>query len=219
MRQKTVSLYLEISNKKTHEAPIHYFTESVDYKPHQHATYLPREDFLRSLSINANTCVNATSSLPFSFVSHVKVKAEKIFSYENKQSHLIFRFVDNKLSCTSWSNYIGQVRLNLTTRISEHKFSQRFEVCKDLSSNPTHRFNFKQPEILQRIAIQKKLILLESTYLAIANLYDNFRQNLDRNLHLGPFSIAWYSTNAFNLHLYFSVLLMCSLTFLVMTSG
>jgi len=46
-------------------------------------------------------------------------------------------------------NLVGLIRIN------EHKFDQRSEVCKHLSANPTHRFNFKQPEILGSIAGQK----------------------------------------------------------------
>jgi len=60
------------------------------------------------------------------------------------------------------SNDIGQTRRNLITRINEHKFDQRSEVCKHLLTNPAHRLNFKQPEILGSIVGQKKLHLLES---------------------------------------------------------
>jgi len=47
------------------------------------------------------------------------------------------------------------------TRINEHKFDQRSEVCKHLLTNPKHRFNSKQPEILGSIVGQKELHLLE----------------------------------------------------------
>ena len=60
------------------------------------------------------------------------------------------------------SNYIAQSRRNLITRINEHRFDQRSEVCKHLLANPTHRFNSKQPEILRSIVGQKELHLLES---------------------------------------------------------
>jgi len=42
--------------------------------------------------------------------------------------------------------------------MNEHKFDQRSEVCKHLSANPTHRFNFRQPEILGSNVGQKKLL-------------------------------------------------------------
>ena len=60
------------------------------------------------------------------------------------------------------SNYIGQTRRNLKTRINEHKFDQRSEVCKHLLANTTQRFNFKQLEILGSIVGQKELHLIES---------------------------------------------------------
>jgi len=46
--------------------------------------------------------------------------------------------------------------------MNEHKFDQRSEVYKHLSTKPTHRFDFKQLEILGSIIGQKKLLLLES---------------------------------------------------------
>jgi len=58
------------------------------------------------------------------------------------------------------SQSFTQTSLNaLITRINEHKFDQRSEVCKHLLANPTHRFNFKQPEILGSIVGQKELLL------------------------------------------------------------
>jgi len=59
------------------------------------------------------------------------------------------------------SNYIAQSRRNLITRINEHRFDQRSEVCKHLLANPTQRFNLEQPEILGSIVGQKELHLLE----------------------------------------------------------
>ena len=61
-----------------------------------------------------------------------------------------------------WVKLHCQTRRNLITRINEHKFDQRSEVCKHLLANPTHRFNLKQPEILGSIVSQKELHLLES---------------------------------------------------------
>jgi len=87
---------------------------------------------------------------------------KKSFTYKDKQNHLRRSCFVCKLTCTCGSNYIGQTRWNLTTRINEYKFDQRSEVCKHLLGNPTHRFNFKQPEILGSIVGQKELHLLES---------------------------------------------------------
>jgi len=89
-------------------------------------------------------------------------KLKKSFTYKDKQNHLRRSSIVYKLTCTCVSNYVGQTRRNLITQINEHKFDQRSEVCKHLLANPTHRFNFKQPEILGSIVGQKELHLLES---------------------------------------------------------
>jgi len=89
-------------------------------------------------------------------------KLKKSFTYKDKQNHLRRSSIVYKLTCTCVSNYVGQTRRNLVTQINEHKFDQRSEVCKHLLANPTHRFNFKQPEILGSIVGQKELHLLES---------------------------------------------------------
>jgi len=106
----------------------------------------------------------AMPSMPFQFrFIHETNKLKKSFTYKDKQNHLRRSCVVCKLTCTCGSNYIEQTRRNLIiTRINEHKFHQRSEVCKHLLANPKHRFNFKQPEILGSIVGQKELHLLES---------------------------------------------------------
>jgi len=100
---------------------------------------------------------------PFQFrFTHESNKLKKSFTHKGKQNHLRRSSVVYKLTCTCVSNYIGQTRWNLITRINEHKFDERSEVCKHLLANPTHRFNFKQPEILGSIVGQKELLLLKS---------------------------------------------------------
>jgi len=101
--------------------------------------------------------------MPFQFrFIHDTNKLKKSFTYKDKQNHLRRSSAVYKLTCTCGSNYIGQTRRNLITRINEHKFDQHSEVCKHLLANLTHRFNFKQPEILGSIVGQKELHLLES---------------------------------------------------------
>ena len=97
----------------------------------------------------------------FRFI-HETNKLKKSFTYKDKRNHLRRSSVVYKLTCTCGSNYIGQTRRKLITRINEHKFDLCSEVCKHLLANPTHRFNFKQPEILGSIVSQKELHLLES---------------------------------------------------------
>ena len=107
--------------------------------------------------------VHRSTIMPFQFrFIHETNKLKKSFAYKDKQNHLHRSSVVYNLTCTCGSNYIGQTRRNLITRINEHKFDQRSEVCKHLLANPTHRFNFKQPEILGSIICQKELHLLES---------------------------------------------------------
>jgi len=85
----------------------------------------------------------------FRFV-HESNKLKKYFMRKDKQNHLRRSSIVYKLTCTCGSNYIAQTRRNLITRINEHKFDQR------LLANPTHRFNFKQPEISGSIVGQKQ---------------------------------------------------------------
>ena len=107
--------------------------------------------------------VHRYAIMPFQFhFIHDTNKLKKSFTYKDKQNHLRHSSVVYKLACTCGSNYIGQTRQNLITPINEHKFDQRSEVCKHLLANPTHHFNFKQPEILGSIVSQKELHLLES---------------------------------------------------------
>ena len=103
----------------------------------------------------------ATTLFQFRYVDESN-KLKKYFTYKDKQNHLRRSSVVYKLTRTCGSNYIGQTRRNLITRINEHKFDQRSEVCKHLLANPTHHFNFKQSEILGSIVSQKDLLLVES---------------------------------------------------------
>ena len=119
---------------------------------------------------SADKCrlVHRYAIMPFQFrFIHETNKLKKYFTYKDKQNHLRRSSVVYKLTCTCGSNYIGQTRRNLITRINEHKFDQRSEVCKHLLANPTHRFNFKQPEILGSIVGQNELLLLETSDTAI----------------------------------------------------
>ena len=107
--------------------------------------------------------VHRDAIMPFQFrFIHETNKLKKYFKYKDKQNHLRCSSLVYKVTCTCGSNYIGQTCRNLITRINKHKFDQRSEVCKQLLAKPTHRFNFKQPEILGSIIGQKELHLLES---------------------------------------------------------
>ena len=111
-------------------------------------------------------CKDLYTAMPsclFSFVSYMKVITWKnILHINTLQNHFRHSSILYQLTCTCGSNYIGQTRRNLISRINEHKFDQRSEICKHLLANPTRRFNFKQPKILGSIIGQKKLHQLES---------------------------------------------------------
>ena len=113
-------------------------------------------------SVQSWSCPWLGSTSQFFRHVHESNKLKKSFSYKDKQNHLRRSSIVYKLTCTCGSNYIGRFRRNLITRINEHKFDQRSEVCQHLLPNPKHRFNFKQPEILGSIVCHKKLHLLES---------------------------------------------------------
>ena len=107
--------------------------------------------------------VDRYAIMPFQFrFIYETNKLKKSFTYKDKQNDLRRSSVVYKLTCTYGPNFIGQTRRILITRINEHKFDQRSEVCKHLLANPTHHFNFKQSEILGSIVSQKDLLLVES---------------------------------------------------------
>jgi len=141
---------------KTHETSVNSFTIT----PPVTTTINMRLPYLGEISYEVcwemQRLVHRYAIMPFQFrFIYETNKLKKYFTYKDKQNHLHRSNVVYKLTCTCGSNYIGQTRRNLITRINEHKFDQRSEVCKHLLANPTHRFNSKQPEILGSIVGQK----------------------------------------------------------------
>jgi len=154
------------------------------------------------------TLVHRYAIMPFQFrFIHETNQLKKSFTYKDKQNHLRRSSVVYKLTCTCGSSYIGQTRRNLITRIIEHKFDQRSEVCKHLLANPMHRFNVKQPEILGSIVCQKELHLLES--LLIQQYQPDLNVDVDGSsipccflTHNGLYDATQYECS--KLHPYFS---------------
>jgi len=97
----------------------------------------------------------------FRFI-HETNKLKKYFTYKDKQNHLRRSSVFYKLNMHVWVKVHWTDSPKFNSRINEHKFDQRSEVCKHLLANPTHCFNFKQSAILGSIVGQKELHLLES---------------------------------------------------------
>jgi len=133
-------------NKK-HETSVNSFTIT----PPMTTTINMRLPYLGEISYEIRRemqrLVHRYAIIPFQFrfIDETN-KLKKSFTYKDKQNHLRSSSVVYKLTCTCGSNYIGQTRRNLITRINEHKFDQRSQVCKHLLANPTHCFNFKQLE-------------------------------------------------------------------------
>ena len=84
----------------------------------------------------------------------------KYWQLAQEKNILLFCRITWFLVNYAWNS--GESVQCLITRINEHKFDQHSKVYKHLLANPTHRFNFKQPEILGSIVGQKELHLLES---------------------------------------------------------
>jgi len=119
-------------NKK-HETTVNSFTIT----PPMTTTINMRLPYLGEISYEVRRemqrLVHRYAIMPFQFrFIHETNKLKKSFPYKDKQNHLRRSSVVYKLTCTCGSNYIGQTRRNLITRINEHKFDQRSEVCKHL---------------------------------------------------------------------------------------
>ena len=76
-----------------------------------------------------------------------------MFRFKDKQCTLCRSNVVYKSSCSCDSNYIGQTRRNLMSRLQTHnpksKKSQNTDVTKHLVDNSRHKINnFDQPEIM-----------------------------------------------------------------------
>ena len=128
-------------------------------------------------------------SRPFSFVTYMKVISwKKYFTYKDKQNHFRRSSVVYKLTCTCASNYIGQTRRNLLTRINEHKFDQRSEVCK-------HFFFWSIPSTVSTSSNRKyweaSSVRRNFTYLSLFR-YSNTSQISTSTVHLSPY---YFSTH------------------------
>ena len=90
-------------------------------------------------------------------------------------------------NCSWGSFYIGQTRRNLVKRLKEHQSSPNSEVCNHLQSNPFHKVDFHNPQILTSCPDKHKLLILDT--LRIQLLKPNL--NLDSSSYpLGVFN-AW----------------------------
>ena len=106
---------------------------------------------------------------------HVTKNLKQQLHFKDPQPQLLRSNVVYRLSCSCGSFYIGQTRRNLVKRLDEHQASLNSEVCNHLQSNPNHRVDFNNPQILTSSPDKSKLLILES--LCIQQLKPNL--NLD----------------------------------------
>ena len=74
-----------------------------------------------------------------------------------QRSNIVYR-----LNCSCGSFYIGQTRRNFVKRLEEHQSSPNSDVCNHLQSNPSHKVDFHNPQILTSCPEKHKLLILES---------------------------------------------------------
>ena len=100
------------------------------------------------------------------FISKITAKNFKQqLHFKDSQPQLLRSNVVYRLNCSCRSFYIGQTRRNLVKRLDEHQTSLNSEVCNDLQSNPNHRVDFNNPQILTSSPDKSKLLILESLYI------------------------------------------------------
>ena len=66
-------------------------------------------------------------------------------------------------SCGSF--YIGQTRRNVVKLLHEHRTNLNSKVCNHLQSNPNHRVDFNNSQILTSFPDKSKLFILEPLYI------------------------------------------------------
>ena len=104
----------------------------------------------------------------FRFV-HITKNLKQQLHFKDPQSQLLRSNVVYRLNCSCGSFYIGQTRWNLVKRLDEHQTSLNSEVCNHLQSNPNHRVDFNNSQILTSSPDKSKLLILESLYIQQLN--------------------------------------------------
>ena len=100
----------------------------------------------------------------FRFVRVTKNLKQQLH-FNDPQPQLLRSNVVYRLNCSCGSFYIGQTRRNLVKRLDEYQTSLNSEVCNHLQSNPNHRVDFNNPQILTSSPDKFKLLILESLYI------------------------------------------------------
>ena len=97
---------------------------------------------------------------------HNTNKLKQQFLVKDRQRQLTSNIV-YRLNCSCGSFYIGQTRRKLVKRLEEHPSSPNFKVCNHLQSNPFHKVDFQNPQILISCPEKHKLLILESLHIQL----------------------------------------------------
>ena len=100
----------------------------------------------------------------FGFI-HVTKNLKKQLHFKYPQQHLLISNVVHKLKYSCGSFHIGHTRRSLAERLDEHQTSLTSEVCNHSHSNPNHRVDFNNPQILTSSPYKSKRLILESLYI------------------------------------------------------
>ena len=92
---------------------------------------------------------------------HNTNKLKQQFLVKDPQRQLARNNLVYRVNCSCGSFYIGQSRRNLVKRLEEHQSSLNSEFCNHLQSNPSHKVDFHNPQILISCPDKYKLLILQ----------------------------------------------------------
>ena len=149
-------------------------------KPKQNLQLIYSLDFLMWAPFSTTLKKNFTSiqktHLPDSKLRfiHNTNKLKQQFLVEDRQRQLTRSNIVYRVNCSCGTFYIGQNRRNLVKRLEEHQSSPNSEVYNHLQSNPSHKVDFNNPQILTSCPDKHKLLILKSLYIQLLKPNLNF---------------------------------------------
>ena len=98
---------------------------------------------------------------------HNTNKLKQQILVKDRQRQLARSNIVYRLNCSCGSFYIGQTRRNLAKRLEEHQSSPNSEVSNHLQSDPSHKVDFHNPQILTSCPVKHNFLILESLYIQL----------------------------------------------------
>jgi len=105
------------------------------------------------------------------------------FSIKDRQALLNHYNVVYRLTSSCGASYIGKMQRNLINRIEEHRTSFSSSVCRHLQTNPDHRVDFHNPEVIGSNNCWRRLQILESLLIQEHKLELNAHIPIDASMH------------------------------------